>query len=170
MENNAELFGEQFVVDETGEFIRRETQLLLVSTRMSLEEAAMRVNALGGLAIPAHIDRRAFSLIANLGFVPEGAPFAALEITRHVTPEQVRRQFPQVGDLPLIQSGDAHRLDEITGPMVLTMEAPTVAELCLALRNWAGRSASVRQNMIRDENREDASPASSFSRQEETVG
>ncbi len=162
MENNPGLFGEQFVVDETGEFIRRETQLLLASTRMTLEEAAAWVDALGGLAIPAHIDRKAFSLIANLGLVPEGAPFAALEITRHTTPAQVRRQFPQIGDWPLVQSGDAHRLDEITGPLVLTMEAPTVAELRLALRNCAGRSAWLRQDVISDEYQEGSFPFSPF--------
>lgn len=144
LENNAELFGEQFVVDETGEFVRRETRLLLASTRMTLEEAAIQVNALGGLAIPAHIDRRAFSLIANLGFVPAGAPFAALEITRHITPAQARRQFPQIGDFPLVQSSDAHRLDEIIGSMVLSIEAPTLAELRLALNQRAGRSAELR--------------------------
>ncbi len=31
LENDIEYFGEQFVVDETGEFVRRETQLLLTS-------------------------------------------------------------------------------------------------------------------------------------------
>jgi predicted metal-dependent phosphoesterase TrpH len=36
LENNIEYFGEQFVVDETGEFIRRETQLLLTSAKISL--------------------------------------------------------------------------------------------------------------------------------------
>ncbi|HXV44206.1 MAG TPA: PHP domain-containing protein, partial [Anaerolineae bacterium] len=39
LENNIEYFGEQFVVDETGEFIRRETRLLLTSANLSLEEA-----------------------------------------------------------------------------------------------------------------------------------
>jgi len=37
-ENNSNLFGEQFVVDETGEFIRSEPRLLLTSTRFSIDE------------------------------------------------------------------------------------------------------------------------------------
>ncbi|MCS7261721.1 MAG: PHP domain-containing protein [Anaerolineae bacterium] len=157
LENNAELFGEQFVVDETGAFIRRERRLLLASTQMGLEEAATRVHALGGLAVPAHIDRKAFSLITNLGFVPTGVPFAALEITRHLSPTQARQRFPQIGDLPLMQSGDAHRLDEIVGSMVLTMEVPTMAELRLALGNCAGRSAVLQQRVDRSEARADSS-------------
>ena len=43
LENDIEHFGEQFVVDETGEFIRRETQLLLTSASLSLEDAIGRV-------------------------------------------------------------------------------------------------------------------------------
>ena len=57
LENDIEHFGEQFVVDETGEFIRRESRLLLTSAAMSLEDAIGRVNAIGGLAIPAHVNR-----------------------------------------------------------------------------------------------------------------
>lgn len=157
LENNVELFGEQFVVDETGAFIRRERRLLLTSTQMTLEKAAMHVHALGGLAIPAHIDRKAFSLITNLGFVPPGVPFAALEITRHISPMQARQRFPQIGAIPLMQSGDAHRLDEMTGPMVLTMESPTMAELRLALGNRAGRSAVLLSRVERNEVQDNSS-------------
>ncbi len=45
------------------------------------------VHQLGGLAIPAHINRRAFGLIELLGFIPPDIPFDALEISRHVTPK-----------------------------------------------------------------------------------
>lgn len=169
LENNAELFGEQFVVDETGAFVRRERRLLLASARMTLKEAATRVHALGGLAIPAHIDRKAFSLIANLGLVPEGVPFAALEITRHITSAQARQRFPQVGDFPLMQSGDAHRLDEITGPMILTMEAPTTAELRMALENRAGRSARLRGEAHEGESQDDSSLIAPSAREQESL-
>ena len=49
--NDAEHFGAQFVVDESGEFIREHTPLLLTSTSFSIEEVVAEVNALGGLAI-----------------------------------------------------------------------------------------------------------------------
>jgi predicted metal-dependent phosphoesterase TrpH len=70
IKNNAEHFGEQFVVDESGDFIRREEQLLLLSSRMSLNEAWKITNDLGGLFIPAHVNRKAFGLLENLGLVP----------------------------------------------------------------------------------------------------
>jgi hypothetical protein len=112
LENNVDYFGEQFVVDESGDFIRRETRLLLTSANLSLEEAVAEVLELGGIAIPAHVNRPAFSLIANLGFVPPKVSFTALEISRHLTPAQACEKFPQLQNFPLIQNGDVHRLDE----------------------------------------------------------
>jgi PHP family Zn ribbon phosphoesterase len=144
VENNVGFFGEQFVVDETGDFIRREPRLLLTSASLTLEEAVDRVCALGGLAIPAHIDRKAFSLLANLGFVPPHVPFAALEVTRRTTPEQMRQQFPNLAGLPILQSGDVHRLAEMLGATMFTMRAPTMAEMRLALNNREGRSMVLR--------------------------
>ena len=49
--NNVEFFGEQFVVDACGEFIRRENRLLINSAAIGLENAADLVKSLGGLAI-----------------------------------------------------------------------------------------------------------------------
>ena len=51
--NRAEFFGEQYEVDEQGEYIRTEPRMLLTSTRFSIDDVFERVNALGGLVIPA---------------------------------------------------------------------------------------------------------------------
>jgi PHP family Zn ribbon phosphoesterase len=144
LENNIEFFGEQFVVDETGEFIRREPRLLITSANLSLEEAAHTVVRLGGIVIPAHVDRKAFSLIANLGFVPTDAPVAALEISRHLDPAQACEKLPQVRRYPLVQGGDVHRLDEFLGANLFTLAAPTIGELSKAFLNEEGRSLVVR--------------------------
>lgn len=144
-ENDPEHFGEQFVVDETGEFIRREPRLLLASTALSFDEACQRVTALGGLFIPAHVDRQAFGLLANLGFVPAGLPIPALEVSRHTRPTQAAQKFPQIAGFPLIQSGDVHRLEEYLGVNQFNLEAPTINEIHLALGSQAGRSLSIQE-------------------------
>lgn len=151
LQNNPDFFGEQFVVDATGEFIRREDRLLLTSTSLSIEETFRRVAALGGLAIPAHVDRKAFGLLQVLGFVPPGLPVAALEVSRHVQPGQAGQRYPQVRGYPLIRSGDAHRLDELLGANEFQIEAPTVAEIRLALQGEAGRSLALRAGGVLDE-------------------
>ena len=144
IENNIDFFGEQFVVDETGDFIRRETQMLITSAQISLAEAVDGVLALGGLAIPAHVNRRSFSLFANLGFIPPDVPFSALEISRHISVEQARRTLPRLDQYPLIQSGDVHRLDEFLGAMVFELAQPTLAELKRAFSGEGRRSFLIR--------------------------
>jgi PHP family Zn ribbon phosphoesterase len=143
MRNKPQFFGEQYLVDETGDFVANEERLLAVSANISLEEAVHEVSALGGIAIPAHVDRRTNGLIANLGFIPPNLEVAALEISRHTTPTAARRTFPQLGDHPLVQNGDAHRLTEMLGANEFLMEAPTTAEIGMALKNLQGRSHRI---------------------------
>jgi 3',5'-nucleoside bisphosphate phosphatase len=145
LDNDPAYFGEQLVVDETGDFIRKETRLLIVSTDMTIEAVFEGVKRLGGLAVPAHVDRKAFGLIPILGFVPPGLEVPALEVSRHMRVREASKILPQTTGFPLIQGGDAHRLDEILGANCFHMEAPTVAELNLALRSQAGRSVQVRE-------------------------
>ena len=145
--NNPDFFGEQFVVDETGEFIRREQRLLSNSVEISLEDAVKGIRALGGLAIPAHVNRRMYGLLASLGFVPPDIHFEALEISRHLSYDQAVQQFPQLAGYPLIQSGDVHQLDDFLGVTEFHIEHPCISELRLALLNQAGRCFHVLQKM-----------------------
>jgi 3',5'-nucleoside bisphosphate phosphatase len=139
--NNPEFFGEQFIVDASGEFIRREERLLIVSADIELDEAAAQVRALGGFAIPAHVDRKAFSLMTNLGLIPPG--FEALEISRHLKPDEAAVRYPQLRGYPLIQSGDVHRLEEFLGVCEFQIEAPTLGEIRMALKGSTDRSLFI---------------------------
>ena len=139
--NNPEFFGEQFIVDASGEFIRREERLLIVSAEIGLDAAAAQVHALGGFAIPAHVDRKAFSLIANLGLVPPG--FEALEISRHLKPSEAAIRYPQIRGYSLIQNGDVHRLDEFLGACEFHIEVPTLSEIRMALKSVEDRKLLI---------------------------
>ncbi len=143
IENNIEFFGEQFVVDHTGEFICRKKQLLITSTKMSFEEVYQHIHALGGLFIPAHVNRQAYGLIDHLGFVPPTVQPDALEISRHITPQEALTQFPQIKGYPLIQSGDVHYLDDFLGVNQFVLAAPTVEELKKAFQGIDRRRFSL---------------------------
>ena len=132
--NRAEFFGEQYVVDEHGEHIRTETRMLLASTHFSIDEVFEQVNALGGLVIPAHVERTTYGLFPTLGLLSDQWPILGFEISRHTTPEKARADFPAIGNYPLIQSGDVHRLDEFIGTTIFTLEEPTVNEIRMALK------------------------------------
>jgi PHP family Zn ribbon phosphoesterase len=141
--NPEDVLGAQYVVDGEGDYIRTEARLLLTSTDLPLDEVLRRVKALSGLAIPAHVDRPSFSLLANLGFVPAGLDAPALEIFRLTDPAAAVARWPDLAPYPLIRSGDAHRLSEITPALKLRIAAPTVAELTLALTESHGRRFSL---------------------------
>lgn len=143
LENDPDHFGEQFVVDETGDFIRRESRLLLTSASLTFEETFEGVNRLGGLAIPAHVNRKAYGLIYNLGLIPADVPIEALEISRHLKAAEAVQKFPQLRGYPLVQGGDVHRLEEYLVANHFTLEAPTISELRKALRGEDGRSVTI---------------------------
>jgi len=117
--------------------------MLLISTNLSLEEAVEGVNRLGGLAIPAHVDRQAYGLIPTLGFVPPGLPVAALEISRRTPFDQVLTRYPQARGYSLLLGGDVHYADDFLGANIFEIEAPCMAEIGRAARQEAGRSLSV---------------------------
>ncbi|GAB4495564.1 MAG: PHP domain-containing protein [Anaerolineales bacterium] len=146
LKNDEELFGAQFVVDETGDFIRSEERLLLTSAHIAFDDAVKEVDALGGLAIPAHVNRKAFGLFANLGFLPQGLPIAAIEISRHITAEAACHAYPQIAAYPLIQSGDVHYLDDFLGVLNLQVAAPTLSEIRLAFRQQENRRMWLSSN------------------------
>jgi hypothetical protein len=104
------------------------------------------VRALGGIVLPAHVDRPSYSLIANLGFVPPGLEIAGLELSRRADPAAVAQRSPlgaQIAGYGQMVSGDAHRLEEMTARTMLKVAAPTVAEVALALAGQEGRRVEI---------------------------
>jgi 3',5'-nucleoside bisphosphate phosphatase len=141
--NDTDYFGEQFLVDETGDFIRSESRLLLNSTDFSIDEIFRRVTGLGGIVIPAHVERSSYGLFPSLGLISDEWKVLALEISRHTTPDKVAVTFPATRRYPLIQSGDVHRLDEFLGTTVFTLNSPTLMEMRMAFNTIDGRSVCI---------------------------
>ena len=142
-ENDEAFFGAQFVVDATGEYRYTEKRMLSMSVALSVEEVVSGVRALGGIVLPAHVDRPSNSLIANLGFVPPGLEIAGLELSRRADPAEVARRLPQIAGYGHVVSGDAHRLEEMTARTMLKVAAPTVTEIALALSGQDGRRVEI---------------------------
>lgn len=134
--NQPEHWGEQFIVDAAGNFLRREERLLLVAAKIGLEEAVGRVQAIGGLAMPAHIDRPANGLIAMLGFLPVDLHIDVVEISKTISESVARAKYRIPDSVAVIQGSDAHWLDAI-GSAVTEFEfckTRSVAELARALK------------------------------------
>jgi len=143
LKNREDVFGAQFVVDETGDYRHTNERLLLASSSLSVEEVVSGVRALGGLCIAAHVDRQAYGLLANLGFIPSGLALAALELSRLMPLEEALTRYPQLRGWPLVVSGDAHRLSEMCAHTLITCGEPSVRELEWALQGKAGRKIKL---------------------------
>jgi PHP family Zn ribbon phosphoesterase len=143
LKNDDDAFGTQIVLDASGEAVGTNERLLLTATSFSVEQTVQRVHALGGLCIPAHVDRPAYSIIANLGFIPPDLEITGVEISSLIGPKEARERFPQLERYSLITSGDAHRLSEMSKRTTLKMAEPTVAEIALALAGEGDRGVWV---------------------------
>lgn len=143
LQNRPDFFGEQFVVDETGDFVRSEPRLLLTSTSLSIDEIFERVKEAGGIVIPAHADRFSYGLLPTLGLISESWDLLALEISRQITPQKAAITFPATRRHRLIQSGDVHRLDDFLGTTIFTIASPTLLELSMAFHHLGERDVYI---------------------------
>lgn len=135
--NDPEVFGDQPIVDDEGNILNFEERLLLNSIDLPLEEVKRRVEGHGGMAIPSHFDKGSFSLISQLGLIPEDMELEVLEASH-------KTHFPGMGNvsphIPRIVSSDAHRLEDIGNARTIFLLAEaTLAELRLAFRGREGR-------------------------------
>lgn len=108
--NDEEKFGIQSIVNENDEFISTNKRLLIGATELTTEKIVDAIHCLDGLAIASHIDRPNFSIISQLGFIPEGLKLDALELSPNHEPQITN--YENYG-LPFVSFSDAHRLDEI---------------------------------------------------------
>ena len=136
-------FGEQPLLAADGCRVGAETAALAYSTPLELNEAVGLIHRGEGLAVAAHVDRKSFSVLSQLGFVPEDAGFDALELSRFLTADSPRLAQLLALGLPVVGSSDGHFLEEIgQGLTALTAEAATFDELALALKGEGGRGTA----------------------------
>ena len=136
-------WGEQHLMDAGGQIVGAETKALGLATTLSVDDVAALIHQYGGLALAAHIDRRSFGVIGQLGFFPTAAGFDAVELSSRVTADSARLpEFTAIG-LPLTAASDAHYLADIgCGRTLLTATQPTFGELVKALHGRDGRSVA----------------------------
>ncbi|MEG0766770.1 MAG: PHP domain-containing protein [Clostridia bacterium] len=111
MPNVPRVFGNQLVLNAEDEQIAVEPMLLIQALSLTLAETVSLADAMGGLAVPAHINRGANGLLINLGILPEKAGFAALELSPNAP-----APLCDLGDHKILYASDAHRLEDIAEP------------------------------------------------------
>lgn len=134
------MIDEQVIVNENDEVEGFNDHLLFGATSLSFQQLVSEVHRLNGLAVASHVDRESFSIIGQLGFIPDDLPLDALEISPKMSKEQARSLFPDVNRFPVIKNSDAHYPTDIGRQSTqFLIQAPTIEELKLALYNSQGR-------------------------------
>ena len=146
-ENDEDLFGIQVVANELDEVEEIETRLLIGGTTIGIDAVVDAIHALGGLAVASHIDREAYSLVGQLGFIPPGLSVDGLELSASGDTKAMN-QIPSVDGFPVIRCSDAHRLDEI-GRITTTFNISDICidELRKAFKEKDGRSLTIGQSV-----------------------
>ncbi|MHC4212595.1 MAG: PHP domain-containing protein [Planctomycetota bacterium] len=142
-ENDESYFGEQLIADENDKIVGSTRKLLIGSTTLGIEKVVELVHGLGGLAVASHVDRESFSLIGQLGFVPEDLSLDGLELSWRCGASEVG-DYESYG-LPLVQSSDSHFLADVGKvTTTFTLSCPSYSEVAMAFEGIEGREVSLR--------------------------
>ena len=142
-----EKFGYQLIVDENEEVVGEEEWLLWSALDADLDELYDVVHEIGGLFVPAHVNKPASSLVSQLGFVPPDIKADALEISKHVKKEDFLKKYAYLKKFNFTKSSDAHFL-HIIGEVhcVLHMYDKTFDEFRKTLHGEDGRYIDTEPN------------------------
>ena len=124
--NDVDRFGYQLVVDEEENVLDQVPHLLINALDLPILELQQKVYAMGGIFIPAHIDRPSYSLSSQLGFVPDKLKVHAMELSWHCKASGYKflDDCPWFSDFNFIQSSDAHFVEDI-GKIYSVLEMPS---------------------------------------------
>ena len=113
LQNNASFFGDQLIYNEQEEICEIDHLLRQNALSESMKELVDLVHFLGGIAIPAHIDRSHCSILSQIGFLDPKSDFDAVEVTRFEWNKKKYRGGDLLEGFPVISGSDSHFLEDI---------------------------------------------------------
>lgn len=113
IKNRPDIFGHQALMDKDDNVTGYEENLLVTATSLPVGKVSALAKELGGVAIPAHIDKSSYSIISNLGFIDDSFGFKTVEF-KDLTKVEPMRAEKQLDRFRIIHSSDAHYLWDIS--------------------------------------------------------
>ena len=140
VEIDQRMIQDQVVVNEKDEVEGFNEFPLLGASLLSLEEIVEKIHQLNGLAIASHVDKESYSIIAQLGFIPDNLQLDGLEISPFSKVEDAREKFSDCNRFPIVTFSDAHYLKDLGSRTTnFIIAKPTIQELRMAMVNERGR-------------------------------
>ena len=115
IKNRPEIFGEQLIMDSDDNITGIEEKLLISPCAISINKLFDIVKSVGGLFVPAHIDRHSYSILTTLGFMPQDLDIKMIEISKNTTDLSAYLESrPELKKYKVLRNSDAHYLDKIS--------------------------------------------------------
>ena len=135
--NRPEIFGKQLIYNEEDEECAELERMLLVPSKINIDDVFGIVENLGGIAFPAHVDRDSYSVLTTLGALPYGYKNGFVEISCECDKEALLKIYPELENYKLLPSSDAHYIDKIqeAGGAELLVEELSIKGVIEALKN-----------------------------------
>ena len=134
VENNADIFGDQYFVDEDDKILGTEPLLLINATSIGFDDVYDTAAEYGGVMIPAHIDKSTTSLLSNLGFILPDSKFSCAEVKHIGFMDELAEKHTYLKGCSIINNSDAHYLEDIHEPVnFLDAESRTIPDILKAL-------------------------------------
>jgi 3',5'-nucleoside bisphosphate phosphatase len=105
---------EQIIANEKDEVEGFYGKSLFSAVDLDLDEIIELIHMNKGIAIAAHIDRQSFSIISQLGFIPELCKLDALEISPNMSLQKAKQIYKDYSmKYKFVKGSDSHSLNTI---------------------------------------------------------
>ena len=138
IKNREAIFGKQQIMDENDKVTGTVENLLINATDISFDDAFSLTASYGGIAYPAHVDKRSTSVLSNLGFVPPDSTFTCAEFHDLKNLHRIQKEHPYFLQCNIVSSSDAHYLGDIREPEYqIFSESKEIPDILNALQTKA---------------------------------
>lgn len=114
IQNRPEIFGKQLVMDAKECPCGELEKLLINATSISVDDTLYFAKQYGGICYPAHIDKPSYSILSNLGYLPDHLTFPCVEVAHPDSFVSTQHGLQMKEKFEWITSSDAHRLEDIS--------------------------------------------------------
>ncbi len=108
IKNKTDIFGDQIIMDSNDDVVSFEDKFLVTAANIDIFTLYEEVTRLGGVIFPAHIDKKSYSIVSNLGSIPQELKFGAVEVKFGESAKLYESDFK------VIKNSDAHYLWDIS--------------------------------------------------------
>jgi PHP family Zn ribbon phosphoesterase len=111
--NIPEISGHQLVFDYNDEIADIDENIRNIGLSLTSDRIISEIKKRNGYVIPAHIHKRVYSLISQLGFIDPNAGFDAVEIAAPIWIRDGFKIGQKIEGYPVISGSDSHFLESV---------------------------------------------------------